>query len=330
MNFKKIITNAGILTLLIFILIEALIRIFFSENMSGRFEYGYHPTAGFVEKNDGTVELVRAGGRRFRPQEFKMPKPAGTYRVFVVGDSVPRGPSLEGAYAWQLQELLKSQGTPAEVLNLGVAGYGVRRNQLVLKQALTYQPNLIILHLNDSNEYEDEREWRRAEDFKSWHPSHWLLKSQLIARLYELKTEKVFWYWLPQSVREQEGIQDVDAEVAAATDAGTKELWLNRFQTTSKESVKLTKEAGIELLVVVPASKVRAGLDAMQLDTLPSIKSLGLSLEEKDQDVLWVQSAFEKEADPKILFSDSSHLTRLGHKILANALVSKIKIYLSK
>jgi hypothetical protein len=45
-----------------------------------------------------------------------------------------------------------------------------------MRKILQYDPSLIILHLNDSNEYEDERECR-SRDFKGWHPRHWLMKS---------------------------------------------------------------------------------------------------------------------------------------------------------
>ena len=52
---------------------ELVVRVFFARSMSGRFEYGYSPTAGFVEHADGTVNLVHAGGRPFWPQEFSRP-----------------------------------------------------------------------------------------------------------------------------------------------------------------------------------------------------------------------------------------------------------------
>jgi len=76
---------------------EVVVRVFFARNMSGRFEYGYHPTAGVVEREDGTVQLVRAGGRRFHPQRFTARRPDGTFHVMVVGDSVPRGPRARQA-----------------------------------------------------------------------------------------------------------------------------------------------------------------------------------------------------------------------------------------
>ena len=49
--------NPWLFLLALFVAGELIVRVFFARNMSGRFEYGYHPTAGFVEKADGTVQL---------------------------------------------------------------------------------------------------------------------------------------------------------------------------------------------------------------------------------------------------------------------------------
>lgn len=321
---KNLFTLCFISVTVVLITLELVIRIFFAENMSGRFEYGYHPTAGFVEENDGTVNLVRAGGRRFRPQAFQMPKPEGTYRVFVVGDSVPRGPSLESAFAWQLQEMLRGKGVKAEVLNLGVAGYGVRRNQVVLKQTLQYQPDLIILHLNDSNEYEDEREWRRAEENKSWHPKNWLSKSLLIARLYELKTEKLFWYWLPQHIRIQAGVNDADAEVAAATEPEVMVKNTQRVRNVTLESLNLAQAEKVPVLILVPAKKNSASGEFSQIQTPSNLNALVQELKMGGYPLIEMIKSFSNEKDLNLLFSDSSHLRTYGHKVLANDLLLKI------
>jgi lysophospholipase L1-like esterase len=315
---KKIFTLSFVSVVIVLIFLELVIRLFFSENMSGRFEYGYHPTAGFVERKDGVVELVRAGGRRFRPQSFQMPKVEGVFRVFVIGDSVPRGPSLEGAYAWQLQELLKQEGIKAEVLNMGVAGYGVRRNQIILKQVLQYQPDLIILHLNDSNEYEDEREWRRAVDFKSWHPSKWLTKSLLIARIYELKTEKIFWESLPQKIRETAGVKDADAELAKETDNTQTDNWWKLMEDTTLENCKFMESMHCPFILVSQARKDKS----KQLDDA-GLDLFARSLVGEPDRFLSMRQLFSDEVG-LTLFSDSSHLRAAGHERLAKALLKKI------
>ena len=61
---KKLITPAFLMVVVILVLAEVIVRLFFAQDISGRFAYGYDPQAGFDERRDGTVQLFRAGGRR--------------------------------------------------------------------------------------------------------------------------------------------------------------------------------------------------------------------------------------------------------------------------
>ncbi|MFZ5807431.1 MAG: SGNH/GDSL hydrolase family protein [Verrucomicrobiota bacterium] len=314
----KIYSRAFLLVIGILILAEISVRLFWARNMSGRFEYGYHPTAGFVEDEDSVVKLVRAGGRRFRPQSFRMPKPEKTFRIFVIGDSVPRGPSLEEAYPYLLAENLKKKNIAAEALNLAVAGYGARRSQIVLKQALRYQPDLVILHLNGSNEYEDEREYRRAKEFTSWHPKNWLMKSLLLRRLYEIKTEQLFWKLLPQDIRSQTGVSDADAEIASSKDEKKSHEWKKRVEEVSLASVRLAREAKVPILVLAQAvAESSSGLNDQGLDALL------VKLEKEGAMTLSMKEIFQLQFS-KDDFSDGSHLRPSGHQKIAAAMTDKI------
>src|SRR5438552_8677470 len=124
---RPVFTKSCLLVVVILCASELVVRIFFARGMSGRFEYGYDPTSGFRDNADGSVDLVRAGGRRFRPQHFERHHSEHTFRIMVVGDSVPRGPSLEKAYPAKLHHMLRQEGVNAEALNLAVAGYGAHR-----------------------------------------------------------------------------------------------------------------------------------------------------------------------------------------------------------
>ena len=42
------------------------------------------------------------------------------------------------------------------------------------------------------------------------------MKSLVIRRLYEAKTEQVFWKWLPVEIRSQQAVNDADAELSAS------------------------------------------------------------------------------------------------------------------
>ncbi|MFH1066592.1 MAG: hypothetical protein V1746_01630 [bacterium] len=321
---KPIFTRTFFLVLGLFIIGESAVRIFWARNMSGRFEYGYNSTAGFVEKanpNGGTiVRLVRAGGRRFHPQFFFMPKPADTFRVFTIGDSVPRGPSLDAAYPHRLEEMLRAKSIPTESLNLGVPGYGARRCQIVLKQVLNYQPDLIILHLNNSNEYEDEREYRRAREFASWHPKNWLMKSFLLRRLYELNTEKAFWELLPKEIREQAAASDADAEVAAMQNEAQRTVWKKRVEQTAHEDARLAREANVPLLVLT-----QAVVDAKSrvLSEDKDLTELAQALEKEGALSLSMKKIFG-ESDLSGDFADGAHLRASGHQKIAAALADLV------
>ncbi len=314
---KRKLTAAFLLALFLLVGAETVVRVFFARNMAGRFDYGYHPDAGFVEDGD-KLKLVRAGGRRFFPQEMSKQPAAGTFRIFVVGDSVPRGPGLEKAYAFQLQEILKAQGVKAEAFNLCVPGYGAQRKQIVLTKALEYQPSLVILHLNASNEYEDEREYKRSQEFSGWHPKNWLMKSLVIRRLYEAKTEKAFWYLLPSEVRQQGAVNDADAEIAAGQNEATRKRWLEQVRQWTATSIQTAEGKKVPLLLVSQAVCENMKDPAKPLED-QGLDALAEEFKSKDVYHLSMKAVLTG-GDYAALYSDGSHMRAEGHKAVAEAL----------
>ena len=314
-------TKPFLLCLALLIGSELVVRVFFARSMSGRFDYGYHPTSGFVEQADGTVRLERAGGRRFFPQSFIRERPADTFRIFVIGDSVARGTSVASSYAGQLGEQLRARGVKAESFNLSVPGYGARRKHLILEQALKYQPSLVILHVNDSNEYEDEREWRRREEFRGWHPRNWLMKSLVVRRLHEMKQEKVYWEWLPASVRNQRATSDADAEVKASLNPEKLRQWTELVRRQTAESIVLARKSGIRVLLVSQATS-----DLKTAGATPDDNGLDALCGLLRGDGVGVVSMKDTLAgrDAKVVYSDGSHLLAEGHKVLAEAIVGTL------
>ncbi len=320
---KKLLFADFLFALLLLMTAEIGVRLFLPQDVAGRFSYGYDQDSGFVEAGDGMVHLVRAGGRRFLPQTFSRQRPADTCRIMVIGDSVPRGSGLKAAYPYRLQELLRSQGIRAEVINLAVAGFGVRRSQLVLRKVLDYEPGLIILHLNDSNEYEDEREYRRSQDFQGWHPRHWLMKVFIFARGYEIKTEKVLWRLLPDKIRLQNAINDADAEVLASLDQAKQDLWQQRVRRTAKETVALAQDKGVPVVLVTQADR-EAGPAGQDRVVDHDLDALGHSLAGPGVYVLSMKELFADLTPVRAYFADSAHLTAAGHEVLAQALADLV------
>ena len=252
MKIKSLLTPAFLLGLCLLIGVELVVRIFFQDNMSGRFEYGFHPSAGFVEE-EGLVNLKRTGGRRFRPQSFPVNPAEGVFRVFVVGDSVTRGSSVESSYTGQMAEILEANGIPSECINLGIGGHGARRKYLTLVHSLNYKPDLVVLHINNSNEFEDEREYKRSREFATWHPRNWPMKSRALRRVYEMKTEKVFWKWIPASIRVKHAKNDADAEMIATSAAGALGRWNQLVDKITSESTQTALEKQIPILLITQA-----------------------------------------------------------------------------
>ena len=321
---KRFLTPAALVVICLLGLTELGARLFFAQDISGRFDYGYHPQAGFAEHADGTVELFRAGGRRFYPQTFRRQRPPGEFRILTIGDSVPRGPSLKGAYPWLLGEELRQHGIAAESLNLAVPGYGARRCQIVLRQALNYDPSLVILHFDDYNKWEDEREWRRSQEFQGWHPRHWLMKIFIFRRLYEAKLEKIFWPLVPEEIRLRYALNDADAQVAAGADPREVAARLKLAYDTAVENVAMVRARHIPVILVTQCrleedaqgrlSLSDHGLDALAASlTGPGVYHVSM------QDVLSGQ-------DIKAIFANfSDHLHKNGNQILAQAIFEKIR-----
>ena len=312
-----------LLALTLLLAAEAGVRLFLPHDVSGRFSYGYDQDSGFVESADGKVQLVRAGGRRFHPQEFKRQRPPGTYRIMIIGDSVPRGPNLHAAYGGQLQGILRSHGIPAEVINLALPGFGVRRSQLVLEKALTYDPSLIILHLNDSNEYEDEREYRRSQDFQGWHPRHWLMKVFIFARAYEIKTEKMLWRLLPEKIRQQTAVSDADAELRASLDEAQTARWRQRVWETTAAMVAMARERGIDVLLVSQGTVSKGDTGPARIDD-HGLDGLGQTLAGPGVHLVSMRQVFSPLNPLQTYFADSAHLTPAGHRLLAEQLAGLI------
>jgi hypothetical protein len=80
-------------------------------------------------------------------REYSPAKPAGTYRVLVLGDSVALGHGVgdDETFAALLERDLSRLG-PTEVLNLGVSGFGTAEELIQLRHVgLAYEPDLVLL-----------------------------------------------------------------------------------------------------------------------------------------------------------------------------------------
>ena len=94
---------------------------------------------------------VQTNSLGFRDRrEYSLPKPPGTFRILVLGDSVTfgHGATFGTTYPYLLEQRLK-RWQPAvrwEVWNLGVPGYNTRQELTYLQEVgPLYQPDLVIV-----------------------------------------------------------------------------------------------------------------------------------------------------------------------------------------
>lgn len=97
---------------------------------------------------------VRLNSFGMRDDEVTLEKPAGTYRIALLGDSTAFGYGMpRGEYiADLLEERLRANGAKAEVLNFAVTGYSTDQQIAELRQqVLPFSPDLVLVihHLND-------------------------------------------------------------------------------------------------------------------------------------------------------------------------------------
>ncbi|MCK6530108.1 SGNH/GDSL hydrolase family protein [Myxococcota bacterium] len=95
--------------------------------------------------------FLRTNALGMRDREYSPAKPAGTYRILALGDSVTFGVQVPEADAWteQLERGLASRrrsGPPVEVLNMGVPGYNTEQSLLrFLKRGKGLGADLVLL-----------------------------------------------------------------------------------------------------------------------------------------------------------------------------------------
>jgi len=113
-------------------------------NASGQFQAGPEFATQVTMNADG-----------LRDKDYPKEKPAGVFRVAVLGDSFTWGFGIENEDNYT-EVLERSLGPGYEVINFGISGYGRGQQWLQLKrQALSYSPDAVIILAYPGNDLYD-------------------------------------------------------------------------------------------------------------------------------------------------------------------------------
>lgn len=122
--------------------------------------YGLRPGASGTFPGSSLVYEANTDG--FRDQRYERPKPAGVFRILVLGDSVTFGVGVppKRSFAKRLEARLnhvagRVGGPKFEVLNMGVGGYNPFNEAALLDDiGESYEPDLVLVQfcINDLND----------------------------------------------------------------------------------------------------------------------------------------------------------------------------------
>lgn len=245
---------------------------------------------------------INSQGRR--DKEVPLKKPAGTYRIAILGDSVAFGARVEAKddFATQLEWNLnaRSQSLHYEVLNFGVPGYGTWQELSALKEkTLAYNPDVVMLafvmnDFSDNNQagklgYLNMTRVQGAAKFLREHSA-----------FYRFMREKLL------SVEAQVALRDPCAGADATFCWGTTQQLLD-------QTIDVTRQHGGKfVLVVFPIRSQTLAPD-------PNIEThyqQVMAAYARDKGILEVDllRAFTENRDQD-LFVDDYHPTEIGHSI---------------
>jgi lysophospholipase L1-like esterase len=276
----------------------------------------------------GQTTTVRVNNLGFRGKDISPEKPAGTFRIAVIGDSIAFGrPYADEAIFPALLEDMLNEAMPErrfEVVNAALSGRDTWEEAAVLeRQVLPLDPDVVILQicLNDHVRLPKPVNNRQVGMFgeRPWYRYSSLLRL-LDTRLPGFRAHHVAWMTrlgldtrTPEEVlRDQSVAVDQLLEVEANWDAWSRELL---------RIAELTRAHGAEILFVV--FPIDYEILRGDTQTLPVLTELAAEHGIPLMDML----PFFQDR-PKGMLRDYTHPTAKGHYVTARELAVVIRKYL--
>jgi lysophospholipase L1-like esterase len=309
---------------LLFIISEVCIRVIWHPHIIGQrlytrfdaaYSYGFDSDqALWFKKNDG-IYFYPTQYLNFHRQSIPVAKSPNDFRIFTFGGSVSRG--LEtGNYSYYLEKYLNAEYTDHHwsVINLSADGIGSQRMQFLLEKIFPLKPDLVILHVHGSNEYEDERDSAYRDEIHRGLNGI-ALQSRLLVLL-----KKIYVYLTPQ---DNASVSDADAEITASMDPSNRQRWIQTIDLNLSKMIARCHKWKVPVILVGRAEKLEGiyGYSSrwtIQINTILQ-KWTGAETTYFDTAAQFLK-AYPKAQGKDLLFSDETHWTDYGHKIIAHEL----------
>jgi lysophospholipase L1-like esterase len=115
-----------------------------------RYGWGFEPreTVLITDPDTGQVSVEKTNAAGWRDRDHSPGRVPGVFRILVLGDSLTYGAivPLDDIYTRRLERLLLHKGYAAEVISIGLGGWGTDQELEALRlEGLSYEPDLVVV-----------------------------------------------------------------------------------------------------------------------------------------------------------------------------------------
>jgi lysophospholipase L1-like esterase len=291
----------------------------------GRFQLSRNPKIGYepVPSLDYRGEnlsfydyLGKSNRLGYRDLDHAVEKPPGVYRIVVLGDSIGAGLRVErreDLFAPVLEQLLRSRGVNAEVINFSVSGYNTQQEVETLKdRGLRYRPDLVLLaySLNDRERMDGDilktlLEAERGKGTSAARVNPYLVRSA-VYRFFKYRV-----------------LAPPPAQAEAASDRQLAALSGDTVAGSFAELARVSRENHFEVLVAVFPRLVRDFRRYRFGDQHQFVADLSERNSFRRIDLLDTFARCREASDEPIA-ADNLHPTAYGHRCAAEAMAAAI------
>ncbi|HVU23574.1 MAG TPA: hypothetical protein VHE13_05560 [Opitutus sp.] len=245
---------------LFFVLLEAGLRL----ADFGRDTRFFIPDAkpGYFRTNPRYTELFFPASFGLKPLNFRIAKakPAGSYRVFVIGESAAMGVPEPGfALGPQLQAQLRAgyPGRRIDVFDLGITAIDSHVIRDIVRQAADFQPDLFVVYMGNN---EVVGPYGPSSAVAARMPPRWLIRLSLWTRgtrTGQLVQRAVRALAAPgRDFKDWRGMETFKGNDVAADDPRMRTVYAN-FAANLADVVALARGAGAKVVLSTVAVNVR-------------------------------------------------------------------------
>lgn len=291
---------------------------------------------------------VSANALGFPGPLYPESRQGGSLRILTAGDAFTSAEGVDTVTAWprRLEDGLRAQlGTPVEVMNFAITGYGPNQYAAVIEAfAPRYRPDLIMLGMF-VNDLEDvlvsTRAFQASIGFGRRDPDGWLafFTAAHLRRLISLRAGD----WVSENLRRRPGPHGCFLGQIAALDRDppSEEAQKRGLGQRLSQIAGVARQIGAQVvLVMIPAPAQICGPDSL------AYYPHGINLRDRESfDMERPQRLIQEAADQLSLptvdlrpvlsnapacpyFSCNMHWTAEGHRIAAEALVGYVLAHL--